>query len=250
MNEWLNFGGDPDHRLDTGTVFRIRHHWEIRKVVSTDCAARRSRAGNALASRQCHSNYDVITLLALGGGMHRPSASSTHHAILSLGQSGISAKNRTSSIYESKHFQRQISFRIHIYPFINKHRLNILPHRRLRRSYKCHQNLHTTYNHECSIYPFVKNQWKYREVQVNLLHVCQKVNRIRTHSQHNRSIRHAPCGHLFSLELVHWPSRARCCIWYSDEGTGQAGYPTLPLRRPTTVIRWSVHACAVHHVIA
>ena len=25
LNELLNFGGDPDHRLDTGIVFRIRH---------------------------------------------------------------------------------------------------------------------------------------------------------------------------------------------------------------------------------
>jgi len=33
MNMWLNFGGDPDHRLDTEIVFRIRHYWEIRKVV-------------------------------------------------------------------------------------------------------------------------------------------------------------------------------------------------------------------------
>jgi len=34
-NNWLK-GGDPDHRLNTGTVFRIRHYWywEIRKVVS------------------------------------------------------------------------------------------------------------------------------------------------------------------------------------------------------------------------
>jgi len=22
LNNWLNFGGDPDHRLDTGIVFR------------------------------------------------------------------------------------------------------------------------------------------------------------------------------------------------------------------------------------
>ena len=34
MNKWLNFGGDPDHRLDTGIVFQIRHYWEIRKVVN------------------------------------------------------------------------------------------------------------------------------------------------------------------------------------------------------------------------
>jgi len=33
-NNWLNFGGDPDHRLDTGIVCRIRHYWEIRKVVN------------------------------------------------------------------------------------------------------------------------------------------------------------------------------------------------------------------------
>jgi len=40
-NKRLNFGADPDHRLDTGIVFRIRQHWEIRKVVSSDCAALR-----------------------------------------------------------------------------------------------------------------------------------------------------------------------------------------------------------------
>jgi len=49
MNKRLHFDGDADHRLDTGIVFRIRHCWEIRKVVSTDCAARRCSAGHALA---------------------------------------------------------------------------------------------------------------------------------------------------------------------------------------------------------
>ena len=34
MNNWLNFGLDPDRRLDTGIVFRIRHCWEIRKVLN------------------------------------------------------------------------------------------------------------------------------------------------------------------------------------------------------------------------
>jgi len=34
MKKWLNFGGDPDHGLDTGIVFQIRHYWEIRKVVN------------------------------------------------------------------------------------------------------------------------------------------------------------------------------------------------------------------------
>jgi len=34
LNKQLKFGGDPNHRLDTGIVFRIRHYWEIRKVVN------------------------------------------------------------------------------------------------------------------------------------------------------------------------------------------------------------------------
>jgi len=34
MNKKLNFGGDPDHRLDAGIVFRIRHYCDIRKRVN------------------------------------------------------------------------------------------------------------------------------------------------------------------------------------------------------------------------
>ena len=34
MKSRLNFGGDLDHRLDTGIVFWIRHYWEIQKVVN------------------------------------------------------------------------------------------------------------------------------------------------------------------------------------------------------------------------
>ena len=71
MNKWLNFGGDRDHNLDTGIVFHIRHYWEIWKVVSTDCAARRCSAWHA-ASRHRHINYDVIMSLALGRGMTVP----------------------------------------------------------------------------------------------------------------------------------------------------------------------------------
>ena len=56
-NSLLNFGGDPDHRLDTGIVFRIRYHYELGK-----------------AGLRCSD--DVITSLALGGGMRCPSASS------------------------------------------------------------------------------------------------------------------------------------------------------------------------------
>jgi len=34
--QWAN-----EHRLGTGIIFQIRHYWEIRKLASTDCAARR-----------------------------------------------------------------------------------------------------------------------------------------------------------------------------------------------------------------
>jgi len=34
MNKWLNFNGDPDHRLDSEIVFRIRHYRKIWKVVN------------------------------------------------------------------------------------------------------------------------------------------------------------------------------------------------------------------------
>jgi len=37
VNKWLNFGGDPDHRLDTGVVFRICHCWEIWKRTQIYC---------------------------------------------------------------------------------------------------------------------------------------------------------------------------------------------------------------------
>jgi len=33
MNKRLNFGGDPHRSLDTAIVLRIRHYWEIRKLV-------------------------------------------------------------------------------------------------------------------------------------------------------------------------------------------------------------------------
>jgi len=49
MNKWLNFGGDPDHPLATGIVFRIRHYWDMRKVASSDCAAWCCSAGHVLA---------------------------------------------------------------------------------------------------------------------------------------------------------------------------------------------------------
>ena len=33
-NKYLSFGGNLDHSLDTGIVFRIHHCWEIWKVVN------------------------------------------------------------------------------------------------------------------------------------------------------------------------------------------------------------------------
>jgi len=67
MNKRLNFGGDPDHHMDTGMVFRIRHYWEILKVVSTDCAARRCSARHALAG------IAIATMTSL---RHRPTTDS------------------------------------------------------------------------------------------------------------------------------------------------------------------------------
>jgi len=54
---------DPDHRLDTEIVFRIRHYWEIWKVVSTDCVTRLCSAQHALAG---------ITIASMTSLRHRP----------------------------------------------------------------------------------------------------------------------------------------------------------------------------------
>ena len=63
--KWFNFGGDLDHRLDTGIVFRIRHYWEIRKVVKGRKSAADTDSPDGGTGKTC-----------LGGGMHCPSASS------------------------------------------------------------------------------------------------------------------------------------------------------------------------------
>jgi len=65
LNKLLNFGGDPDHRLDTGIVFRIRHYWEKRKVVHGHKSAADTDSPDGGTGKSC-----------LGGGMHCPSASS------------------------------------------------------------------------------------------------------------------------------------------------------------------------------
>jgi len=65
MKNWLNFGGDPCHRLDAWIVFWIRHYWEIREVVNGHKSAAHTDSPDGGAGKTC-----------LGGGMHWPSASS------------------------------------------------------------------------------------------------------------------------------------------------------------------------------
>jgi len=65
INKWLNFGGDPDHHLDTGIVFWIRHYWEIWKVVNRHKSAARTDLPDGGTGKMC-----------LGTGMYCPSASS------------------------------------------------------------------------------------------------------------------------------------------------------------------------------
>jgi len=60
MNKQL-FGGDPHHRLDRGIVFRIRHYWEIRKVVNRHESTAHTDSPDGGTGKTC-----------LGGGMHCP----------------------------------------------------------------------------------------------------------------------------------------------------------------------------------
>jgi len=65
-NKCLNFSGDPDHRLDTGIVFRIRHYGiGIRKVVNEHKFAVHTDSPDGGTGKTC-----------LAGGMHCISASS------------------------------------------------------------------------------------------------------------------------------------------------------------------------------
>ena len=67
VKKWFNFGGDSHHDVDTWTVFRIRHYWEMRKVViNGHKSAVHTDLPDGCTSRTC-----------LGGGMHCPSASSS-----------------------------------------------------------------------------------------------------------------------------------------------------------------------------
>jgi len=64
VNKRLNFGGDPDHRLDAVIVFRIRHYWEIPEVVN----GHKSAAHTDSPDGETRKTY-------LGGGMHCPNVS-------------------------------------------------------------------------------------------------------------------------------------------------------------------------------
>jgi len=64
MNKRLNFDGDPDHCLDTGIIFLIRHYWEIRKVVNGHKSATHTDSPDGSTDKTC-----------VGGGMYCPTAS-------------------------------------------------------------------------------------------------------------------------------------------------------------------------------
>jgi len=66
MNNWLNFVGDLDHRLDTRVVFWIRHCWEMWKVVNGQlCIVVLIRQMVVLVSRALAEVCTVPVLLVL-----------------------------------------------------------------------------------------------------------------------------------------------------------------------------------------
>jgi len=114
MNRWLNFGGDPDHRLDIEIVFRIRQYWETRKVVNGRKSAAHTDSPDGGTGNTC-----------LGGCMHCPNASSYYLGCLFwFNQIWIFRR----CFHES---------------FCNKHRLNWF-------FWACHATTVRTYTH-CSI---------------------------------------------------------------------------------------------------
>jgi len=65
-NKGLNFDGDSSHRLDTETVFRIRHYRETRKVViNRHKSASHTDSPDGGTGKTC-----------LGGGLYCPNVSS------------------------------------------------------------------------------------------------------------------------------------------------------------------------------
>jgi len=84
LNKRLNFGGDADHRLDTGIVLRIRYYWEIGKArLRCNYDVITSPADDSATATALHAACSVIGAryrdtgeTELDGGTHCPSASS------------------------------------------------------------------------------------------------------------------------------------------------------------------------------
>jgi len=74
VNKRLTFGGDADHRVDTEIVFRIRHYWEIQRVV---ISGHKSAAHTDSPDGGTGKTY-------LGEGVHCPSASSYYYIFVLL----------------------------------------------------------------------------------------------------------------------------------------------------------------------
>ena len=64
INKSLNFSGDLDNRLDTGIVFRLRHYWEIQKMVNGHKSSAHTDSPDGDTGKTC-----------LGRSMHCPSGS-------------------------------------------------------------------------------------------------------------------------------------------------------------------------------
>jgi len=78
MNKRLNYGGDPDHSLDTGIVFRIRHYWEIRKVVNGhSCIPMRQMAalGRRALAEVCTAPVLLVQRVQIGPSLTGPTFS-------------------------------------------------------------------------------------------------------------------------------------------------------------------------------
>jgi len=99
MNKRLNFGGDPHHRPDTGIVFRIRHYWEIRKVVNGHSFILIRQMAAMVRRKTC-----------LGGGMHCPGASSLlcWRAITTCRRSERETRHRASTSMYSLTFRVRV----------------------------------------------------------------------------------------------------------------------------------------------
>jgi len=72
MNKCSNFGGDPDHRLDTRIVFRIRHYWEMQKMVNGHSFTLIRQM--AALVRRALAEICIVPVL-----LHCVSGKSTHH---------------------------------------------------------------------------------------------------------------------------------------------------------------------------